>query len=89
MAKSPCCAETTHCSNWGCTPSVGTTYSVATVAGISSTLEEMLSLTYFLNHRSIPAPLSHMRLCLSLSILQFESVKVGQCFIQKFLQEGA
>ena len=44
---------------------------------LTSTLEEMRNPKFFLNHRCIHAPLSHVRLCLSLSILPFESVKVG------------
>ena len=47
---------------------------------LTSTLEEMRNLKYFLNHWCVHAPLSHMRLCLSLSILPFESVKVDDHF---------
>ena len=47
---------------------------------LTSTLEEMCNLKYFLNHRCIYAPLSHVRLCLSLSILLFDSVKVDDHF---------
>ena len=57
--------------------------SVGTVTGIwdlTSTLEEMRNLKYFLNHRCVHAPLSHVGLCLSLSILPLESVKVGDHF---------
>ena len=46
----------------------------------TSTFEEIQSLKYFLNHWCIHTPLSHVRLCLSLSILPFESVKVGDHF---------
>ena len=47
---------------------------------LTSTFEETRSLKYFLNHQCIHTPLSHVRLCLSLSILPFESVKVGDHF---------
>ena len=40
-------------------------------------LEEIHNLQYFLNHWCVHAPLSHVRLCLSLSILPFDSMKVG------------
>ena len=40
----------------------------------------MRSLKYFLNRPSIHAPSSHLRLCLSLSILLFKSVNVGDHF---------
>ena len=40
----------------------------------------MWSLKFFLNHQCIHVPLSHMRLCLSLSILPFNSMKVGDHF---------
>ena len=43
-------------------------------------LEEMGHLKYFLNYWCTHAPLSHVRLCLSLSILPFESMKVGDNF---------
>ena len=47
---------------------------------ITSTLEEMGYLKYFLNHRCIHTASSHVRLCLSLSILPYDSVKVGDHF---------
>ena len=83
------CGETTHCMLQGCTQSLAATHSVGTVTGIWDlkiytyvvcTLEEMRSLKNFLNHCSIHAPLSHMRLCLSLSILPFKAMKFGDHF---------
>ena len=67
MAKSLHCAETTHSSK-------------AALRTKVLHIEEMRSLKYFLNHHSIHAPLSHMRLCLSFSILPFKSVKDGDHF---------
>ena len=40
----------------------------------------MLNLKYFLNHWCIHAPFSQVRLCLSLSILRFESLTIGDHF---------
>ena len=48
--------------------------------GSYSTLEEIRSLKYFLNRRSIHVPLSHVMLYLSLSILHVESLNVGDHF---------
>ena len=47
---------------------------------LTSMLEEMCNLKYFLNHRCVHAPVSHVRLCLLISILPFDSVKVGDHF---------
>ena len=82
MAKSPRCAETTHRSKTTlCLNVLHIVYILSQEYGIlTSTLEEMLNLKYILNHRCIHAPLSHLRLCLSLSILPFESVKVDDHF---------
>ena len=82
MAKSPHCAKATHCSKaalhfkelhivW---------VLLQEYVIITSTLEEMRSLKYSLNCRFIHAPLSHMRLCLSLSMLPLKSMKVGDHF---------
>ena len=43
---------------------------------------------YFLNHRCIHAPSSHVRLCLSLSILPFESLKVADHFHMHYILEN-
>ena len=40
----------------------------------------MRNLKYFLNHRCVHAPMSHVRLCLSISILPLDSIKVGDHF---------
>ena len=82
MDKSPRCAETTHCSKATlCLNVLHIVYVLSQEYGIlTSTLEEMHNLKYFLNHRCVHTPLSHVRLCLSLSILPFDSVKVGDHF---------
>ena len=82
MATSPRCAETTHRSKAPlCLKVLHIVYVQSQEYGIlTSTIEETQSLQYFLDHQSIYAPLSHVRLFLSLSILTFESVKVGDHF---------
>ena len=82
MVKSPHCAETTHRSK---RPLGLNVLHIVLVLSqeyeiLTSTPEEMHNLKYFLNHRCIHRPSSHVRLCLSLSILPFESVKVGDHF---------
>ena len=59
MAKSPRCAETTHCSKGPLRLNVLHIRSVDTVAGIwdlNSMLEEMRNLKYFLNHQCVHTP---------------------------------
>ena len=74
MDKSPRCAETTHRSK------APLCLKEQEYGILTSTVEEMRSLKYFLNLECIHAPLSHVRLCLSLSILPIKSVKVGDHF---------
>ena len=66
MDKSPCCAETTHRFKGPLRLNVlHIVYVLSQEYGIlTSTLEEMHNLKYFLNHRCVHAPLSHVRLCL-------------------------
>ena len=82
MAKSPRCEETTHCSNGPlCLKVLHIVYVLSQEYGIlTSTFKEMRNLKYYKNHRGRHTFLSGVRLCLSLSILPFESVKVGDHF---------
>ena len=84
MAKSPRCEETTHCSNGPlCLKELHIiVYVLLQKYGIlTSTFKEMRNLKYYKNNRRIYTFLSHVRLCLSLSILPFESMKVGDHLI--------
>ena len=55
-------------------------YTCHVMCVLTITLEKMQSLKHFLNHQSIHAPLFHVRLCLSFSILPLKLVKVGDHF---------
>ena len=70
MAKSPCCAETTHHSKAALRLNVlYIVYVLSQEYGIlTSTLEEMCNLKYFLNHRCVHAPLSHVRFTFNTTI---------------------
>ena len=82
MAKSPHCAKTTHHSKVALSlKELHIVYVLSQEYGLlTSTIEEMRSLKYFLNHQSTHAPLYDVRLYLSLSIIPFKSMKADDHF---------